>query len=46
MVLLSTKRKEKNDFFFWFFAMMSIFRGCFEVDFGLNLGQVLCQVYG
>ena len=46
MVLLSTKRKgKKTDFFFWFFAMMSSFRGCFEVDFGLSLGQVLCHVY-
>ena len=26
--------------------MMSSFRGCFEVDFGLSLGQVLCHVYG
>ena len=33
-------------FFFWFFAMMSSFRGCFEVDFGLILGRVLCHVYG
>ena len=33
-------------FFFLFFAMMSNFRGCFEVDFGLNLGWVLCHVYG
>ena len=26
--------------------MMSNFRGCFEVDFGLSLGQVLFHVYG
>ena len=26
--------------------MMSSFRGCFEVDFGLSLGLVLCHVYG
>ena len=26
--------------------MMSSFRGCFEVDFGLCLGRVLCHVYG
>ena len=26
--------------------MMSSFRGCFEVDFRLRLGQVLCHVYG
>ena len=26
--------------------MMSSFRGCFEVDFGLSLGRVLCHVYG
>ena len=26
--------------------MMSSFRGCFEVDFGLSLGPVLCHVYG
>ena len=25
---------------------MSSFRGCFEVDFGLSLGRVLCHVYG
>ena len=31
--------------FFLFFAMMSSFRGCFEVDFGLSLGRVLCHVY-
>ena len=47
MVISSTKRKKnKTDFFFWFFAMMSSFRGCFEVDFGLSLGRVLCHVYG
>ena len=33
-------------FFFWFFTTMSGFRGCFEVGFGLSLGQVLCHVYG
>ena len=26
--------------------MMSNFRGCFEVDFKLFLGRVLCHVYG
>ena len=26
--------------------MMSSFGGCFEVDFGLSLGRVLCHVYG
>ena len=26
--------------------MMSSFRGCFKVDFGLSLGRVLCHVYG
>ena len=26
--------------------MMSSFRGCYEVDFGLSLGRVLCHVYG
>ena len=26
--------------------MMSSFRGCFEVDFRLSLGRVLCNVYG
>ena len=26
--------------------MMSRFQGCFEVYFGLSLGQVLCHVYG
>ena len=26
--------------------MMSSFWGCFKVDFGLNLGRVLCHVYG
>ena len=26
--------------------MMSSFRGCFEVDFGLSFGRVLCHVYG
>ena len=26
--------------------MMSSFWGCFEVDFGLSLGWVLCHVYG
>ena len=26
--------------------MMSNFWGCFEVDFGLILGRVLCHVYG
>ena len=26
--------------------MMSNFWGCFEVDFGLSLGRVLCHVYG
>ena len=26
--------------------MMSSFRGCFEVDFGLSLGRVLCHVFG
>ena len=26
--------------------MMSSFRGCFEVDFGLSLGRILCHVYG
>ena len=26
--------------------MMSCFLGCFEVDFGLSLGWVLCHVYG
>ena len=46
MVLSSTKRKKKSDFFSWFFVMMSSFRGCFEVDFGLRLGRVLCHVYG
>ena len=47
MVLSSTKRKEKKViFFFWFFAMMSSFRGCFEVDFRLSLGRVLRHVYG
>ena len=47
MVLSSTKREgKKKIFFFWFFVMMSNFRGCFEVDFGLSLGQVLCHVYG
>ena len=47
MVFLSTKRKEKKTyFFFWFFAMMTSFRGYFEVDFGLSLGRVLCHVYG
>ena len=45
-MLLSTKRKEKKLIFFLFFAMMSSFRGCFEVDFRLSLGQVLCHVYG
>ena len=25
---------------------MSSFRGCFEVDFGISLGRVLCHVYG
>ena len=25
--------------------MMSSFRGCFEVDFGLTLERVLCHVY-
>ena len=54
MVLLSTKRKEKKKkkliffffFFLWFFAMISSFQGCFEVDFGLSLRQVLSLVYG
>ena len=47
MVLSSTKgRKRKMIFFFGFFTMMSSFRGCFEVGFGLSLGQVLCHVYG
>ena len=26
--------------------MMSSFQGCFEVDFRLSLGRVLCHVYG
>ena len=26
--------------------MMTSFRGCFEVDFRLSLGRVLCHVYG
>ena len=26
--------------------MMSSFWGCFEVDFRLSLGRVLCHVYG
>ena len=26
--------------------MMSNFRGCFEVDFRLSFGQILCHVYG
>ena len=26
--------------------MMSSFQGCFEVDFGLSWGRVLCHVYG
>ena len=26
--------------------MISSFRGCFEVDFRLSLGRVLCHVYG
>ena len=39
------KEGKRTDFFFWFFAMMSSFRGCFEVDFGLSLGWVLCHVY-
>ena len=26
--------------------MMSSFRGCFEVNFGLSLGRVWCHVYG
>ena len=26
--------------------MMSSFRGCFEVDFGVSLRRVLCHVYG
>ena len=26
--------------------MMSSFQCCFEVDFGLSLGRVLCHVYG
>ena len=38
--------KEKLIFFFWFFAMMSNFRGCFELDFGLSLERVLYHVYG
>ena len=46
MVLSSTKRQKTDIFFFWFFAMMSSFQGCFEVDFGLSLGWVLCHVYG
>ena len=25
---------------------MSSFRGCFEVDFRLSLGRVLCHVFG
>ena len=40
------KEEKKTDFFFWFFVMISSFRGCFEVDFGLSLGRVLCHVYG
>ena len=39
-------RKKKLIFFFWFFTMISSFWGCFEVDFGLSLGRVLCHVYG
>ena len=26
--------------------MMSSFLGCFEVDFRLSLGRILCHVYG
>ena len=26
--------------------MMSSFRGCFKVDFGLSISRVLCHVYG
>ena len=26
--------------------MMSSFRVCFEIDFGLSLGRVLCHIYG
>ena len=39
------KGRKKKLIFFWFFAMMSSFRGCFEVDFGLSLGRVLCHAY-
>ena len=39
-------KNKKTGFFFWFFAMMSSFLGCFEVDFRLSLGRVLCHVYG
>ena len=47
MVLSSTKKKKKKlIFFFRFFGMMSSFRGCFEVDFGLSLGKVLYHIYG
>ena len=42
---LEHQKKEIFFFFFLFFAMMSSFRGCFEVDFGLSLGQVMCHVY-
>ena len=38
--------KKNTNFFFWFFVMMSSCLGCFEVDFGLSLGRVLCHVYG
>ena len=39
---LEHKKKEKkvNVFFFLDLAMMSNFRGCFEVDFGLSLLSV------
>ena len=37
------KEGKKTDFFF--LCMMSSFRGCFEFDFGLSLGWVLCHVY-
>ena len=40
------KEGKKNLIFFWFFAMMSSFQGCFEVDFGFSLERVLCHVYG
>ena len=45
---LEHQKEEKKlvFFFFGFFAMMFSFRSCFEVDFGLSLGRVLCHVYG